>query len=320
MKTVLVSAASNLIGYGVLNSLSHKKDIKLIGTTIYSHSVAPAFCNELEILPSTLEPDYLPALKSIIKKHNVDMIIPCIEEDMILWNNHKKELIESGVFPLLNNSDLIELCINKWKFYEKLIKTEGNTYAIPTFISNDYNTLPTPFLLKPIRGYGSKGVLNINDNNLFNEYKNEIGTNYIMQPIVGNDDEEYSVSAFFDKNSELLDYLTLKRKLSIEGFTKEAETIFNKEFEKAITVLAAIFKPIGPTNFQFRLTEHGLKLLEINPRISSATSIRVAFGYNESELSVDYFLNHAPLSFSEKKKGYAVRYITEMVFYDRDNI
>jgi carbamoyl-phosphate synthase large subunit len=59
------------------------------------------------------------------------------------------------------------------------------------------------------------------------------------------------------------------------------------------------------------------KLLEINPRISSASSIRAAFGYNESEMSVDYFLrsirpdklDKAPLMGRK-----AIRYTEDFIF------
>jgi carbamoyl-phosphate synthase large subunit len=320
MKTILVSGASGVVGYGILNSLRNEKELKLIGIAMYARSVAPAFCDIFEMVLKTTEPGYLSELIGIIQKHGVDMVIPGIEDDMFFWNSHKEKLIETGVFPLLNNSELIRLCVDKLRFYEKLKETTGTKYAIPTYINKNFGTLPTPFLIKPIKGYGAKGIVKINDIELFDKYKNKIGSTYIMQPIVGNDDEEYSISAFFDRNSNLLDYLTLKRKLSSEGFTQTAETVFDEEWEKAILELADIFKPVGPTNFQFRLTEDGPKLLEINPRISSASSIRTAFGYNESMLSVEYFLNNKHIDKARKKSGYAIRCVTEKVFYDSDNI
>ena len=320
MKTILVSGASGVVGYGILDSLRHKKELRLVGTTIYSRSVAPAFCDVFEKLPKTSEPNYLQVLTGILKKHNVNMIIPGIEDDMIFWNNHREELHKTDVFPLLNKSELIMLCTDKWKFYEKLKETVVAKYAIPTYISKDFDTLPVPFLIKPIRGFGSKGIVKINDIESFDKYKNEIGNIYIMQPIIGNEEEEYSISAFFDKSSNMLDCLSLKRKLSSEGFTQTAEAVFDERWEKAILEFADIFKPVGPTNFQFRLTEEGPKLLEINPRISSATSIRAAFGYNESVMSVEYFLNNIMIHKTEKKKGYAVRYTAEKVFYDSNNI
>jgi carbamoyl-phosphate synthase large subunit len=315
MKTILVTGASGILGYGILSSLRYGKNLKLIGTGKYSCSVGPAFCDFFEKVPKTSDPDYLEVLINIINKYAVNMIIPGTENDVIFINEHKKDLLETGVFILLNNSELIKLCANKWDFYKRLIETTAGKYAIPTYTSKNFNTLPNPFLIKPIRGYGSKGIVKIHNSDLFDKYKNEIGSNYMIQPIIGTEDEEYSVSAFFDKNSNMLDYLTLKRQLSPEGFTLIAETVFDKKWETIIIELADIFKPVGPTNFQFRLTEKIVKLLEINPRISSATSMRTAFGYNESLLSVEHFLNNASGKKTDKRNGYAIRYVADKIFY-----
>jgi carbamoyl-phosphate synthase large subunit len=76
------------------------------------------------------------------------------------------------------------------------------------------------------------------------------------------------------------------------------------------------FSPVGPTNFQFRKADHGLKLLEINPRISSATSIRAAFGYNEALMAVELALeNRMPIQ-PKIGRGRAVRYTEDFVFHD----
>jgi carbamoyl-phosphate synthase large subunit len=77
-----------------------------------------------------------------------------------------------------------------------------------------------------------------------------------------------------------------------------------------------LFRPQGPTNFQFRRSDGGPKLLEINPRISSSTSIRTAFGYNESAMALDYFLDQRAPVQPALRRGRAVRYIDEQIFYE----
>jgi carbamoyl-phosphate synthase large subunit len=112
----------------------------------------------------------------------------------------------------------------------------------------------------------------------------------------------------------------LRRKLSKEGFTEKAEVAIPPHAEEAIREMATLLKPVGPTNFQFRVHGDVLKLLEINPRISSATSIRAGFGYNESVMAVDYFLEGITPKQPAVKRGYAVRYTEDHIFYDSPNI
>ena len=93
-----------------------------------------------------------------------------------------------------------------------------------------------------------------------------------------------------------------------------------KEIKDIIEELAKIFKPIGPTNFQFRNHKGKWKLLEINPRISSSTSLKTAFGHNECKMAVEYFLEGKEVEQPKIKKGSAIRYTEDYIFYDCDNI
>jgi carbamoyl-phosphate synthase large subunit len=324
VKTILVSGASGIVGYGALRSLRKSNEgYELVGTTIYDDSVAPAFCDIFEQAIPTIDEHYIDWLCGIIKKHQVDMIIPGIEADMIAWNNNRTQLRQAGATLLLNNPGLVDLCSDKWKFYDALRGT-GSNLAIETRLEGAFEELHKafglPFLLKPRRGFASKGIVRVDSEDVFTKHQNELGSVLMAQPIVGTDSEEYTVSAFFDKDSRLCCSMGLKRRLSTVGFTEKAEVDMPQGAEAAIRALGEVFKPVGPTNFQFRVQEGQLKLLEINPRISSATSIRTAFGYNESVMSVEYFLHDKRPEQPQIQRGYAVRYMEDCLFYDSNTV
>ncbi len=312
---ILVSGASGIVGYGILRSLKdQKKNYRLIGTSIHEDSPALLFCDVFEKAIATDDPYYFDWLIRTIKKHSINILIPGIECDMLAWNKHRSLLEESGVFLLLNNFGLIEICQDKWNFFNKLYNVYPEI-AIPTCLSIEEIHFDYPVILKPRIGYGSKGILRLKNRNEIEVYRDKIGNDLMIQPIIGDNDHEYTVSAFFDKNSNLIDYLPLRRKLSPDGFTQVAE-VTKINFDDILSKLALYFNPIGPTNFQFRLDESNFKLLEINPRISSATSIRTKLGYNESMISVDYFLyNTLPLNIDRNKilNKRAIRYIEELI-------
>ena len=319
MKNILVSGASGIVGYGVLRSLRKSKhSLRLIGTTIYSDSVAGSFSDIFELAPLTSDDGYIDWLLKIIRKHKIDLLIPGIEADMYKWVKHIPEINAEGALILLNNVDLVHLCKDKWKFYEYL-KSLDLPYTIHTSLNNDFQYLTQelglPFLLKPRQGYGSKGIVTVNDFDAFLKYRDEIGTILMAQQIVGDITEEYTTSAFCDGKGGFYCYMTLKRKLSKEGFTEKAEVVHVPEIQEAIRSLCLIFMPIGPTNFQFRKHHGVLKLLEINPRISSSTSIRTAFGYNESDMAVEYLLEKIAPSQPVIQSGKAVRYVEDFITY-----
>ncbi len=317
-KTILVSGASGIVGYGILRSLRKSAEkYRLIGTTIYEFSVAPVFCDVCEIAPRTSDPGYMDWLIGMIRTHSVDMVIPGIECDVLRWNEEKARIVSAGAFPLLNNSDLIALCSDKWAFYQRLV-IDNEKYAIPTVLNGEYDTFPVPFLLKPRRSYGSKGIVTIQSRSQFETYRQKIGPELMMQPIVGSKEDEYTVSAFFDSESTLVDHMSLRRKLSSDGYTQEAQVVA-LDVGSFLDEMATEFKPIGPTNFQFRIVDGAIRLLEINPRISAATSIRASLGFNESVMSVEYFLNkHVPPKIDRARCAgrRAIRYIEDYIFPD----
>ena len=320
MKKILVSGASGIVGYGILRSLRKSgKKLSLIGTSIYGDSVAQGFCDIFELAPPTSDAAYIEWLLSTIRKYCVDLIIPGIEIDMYKWIEHVPEVERSGAIALLNNKELIQLCKDKWAFYEKLSEV-SMPCAIESSLSAEFDALKDrfglPFLLKPRRGFGARGIVKVDSHDIFLRHQKDIGQTLMAQPIVGSDDEEFTTSAFCDGRGGFYAIMTLRRKLSRDGFTDKAEVVATDEFIGTISELCKKFLPIGPTNFQFRKCEDGIKLLEINPRISSSTSIRAAFGYNESAMAVDYFLEHKTPIQPEIRRGKAVRYTDEYIFYE----
>ncbi len=320
MKTVLVSGASGIVGNGILRSLRLSgENYILIGTTIYKNTIAECFSDIFELAPKTSEDNYIDWLCGIIRKHNVDMIIPGIEADVAKWNENRSVLEKTGASVLLNNERLIRLCSDKWLFYLELNKYKP-AYAIPSTLDSDFDEIAEkynlPFLMKPRSGSASRNIKKIFTREEFTDTKSEFNDEIMAQPIIGNDDEEYTVSGFFDENSQLRAYQQLKRKLSKDGFTESAQTVNIKNIGEILNDLADVFKPVGPTNFQFRGHDGSLKLLEINPRISSSTSIRAGLGYNESQMSVDYILNGKDIEQPVLKSGKAIRYTEDKIVYD----
>lgn len=320
MKTVLASGASGIVGYGILRTLRRSgTPLKLIGTSIYDDSVAPAFCDIFERAPPTDDSDYLAWLVATIEKYQIDLIIPGIEIDMCKWAQHVPEIERSGAVALLNDLKLIDLCRDKWAFYEDL-RDAGLACAIASSLNNDFEALAAqfglPFLLKPRRGFGSKGIVRVDSLPAFQPHRQSIGPILMVQPIVGTDDEEFTTSAFCDGRGSFHACMTLRRKLSRDGFTEKAEVVASDEFVATIETLCRRFRPIGPTNFQFRRCHDGPKLLEINPRVSSSTSIRAAFGYNECVMAVEFYLEGKIPVQPEIRSGRAVRYTDECIFYD----
>ena len=321
MKNILVSGACGLLGYGILQSLRRSETpYRLIGSTIYDYndSVAPKFCDIVVRVPLTLSEGFIDWILHIIAEYKIDLIIPGFEIDVTFWGKHYKLLEQTGAKVVLNNPDLISLCDDKWEFH-KVMKKNNSPFTIPSSLCSDLKELERefgmPLLLKPRKGMASRGIVKVDDLETFNKHKVGIGKQLMVQPFIGKDDEEFTTAAFCDGNGGYYAIITFKRQLSKEGYTTKAEVLESKQIEKAVLDLCRIFKPIGPTNFQFRIHNGVYHLLEVNPRFSSSTSIRSAFGYNDAKMAVDYYLEGKPPKQPKIRMGKAIRYIEDHIFF-----
>lgn len=324
MKTVLITGVGAIMGYGMLRSIrkSHP-NIKLIGTDIYSDAVGQAWSDVFIQAPMTSDENYMEWLYDVVCTHNVDLLIPGIEQDV-----HKlaEEINNVEKYPCvfaINNPLLIELTKDKLFMHDKLLELNDPS-RIVSLTSGDFEKLSTtlglPFILKPRRSYASKGLVRIRNYEEFAPYEKKLGKELIAQPIIGTDDEEYTVGTFGDGLGGISTAITLKRKLAKDGSTASASIANSTELDLVVQRLCKYFNPVGPTNLQFRKDGDDWKLLEINPRVSSTTSIRSAFGFNEAAMCIDFYLYGKTLTKTEiSSEGFAIRFIEDYIVYDRNN-
>jgi carbamoyl-phosphate synthase large subunit len=320
MKKILVSGVSGILGFGILRSLREAKHVLhyLVGVSFFDSLIAQEN-GFFEKAPLTKDENYIDWLLSIIEKYKIDLLFPGIDVDMYKWQENRSVIEKTGAKVVCNSSSLVSLCKDKWEFNRFMKTMDLDDYMIPSSICSDYYFLKflfgTPFIMKPRNGFGSKGVMIIYEHQDFHRHIEEFGSNWIAQKLVGSVDEEYTSSVFGDGKGSYTASISFRRKL-INGYTGEAEVIFSDKIEIALGELCSIFKPEGPTNFQFREQDGQLKLIEINPRISSSTSLKTAFGYNECEMAVNYYLDgELPLQ-PVIRKGKAIRYVEDFILYE----
>ncbi|MEE3719334.1 ATP-grasp domain-containing protein [Tumidithrix elongata RA019] len=327
--TVLVTGVGAIIGQGIIKSLRRSHyPLRIVGIDRSDQSPGPLLCDVFHKKPicDELEPTYLDFWNEILQKEGVDIVLPGLELDVFFLNGQRDLLKQAGARLALNHHNLIELSTDKWQLGEEL--TRHGLPCIPTRLIVDswqdaVSQLGTPpLLLKPRRGNGSRGIVRLCDETDFHYWyrRNNVKDAWLLQRIVGDDNEEYTVGLFGLGNGQALPSITFRRRLSTAGNTQAAVVVDDPVIEAFVQSLTKLFQPLGPTNFQFRKEGEGAYLLEINPRFSSSTSLRAAFGYNEAEMSLDFFLFDKIPESPQIRYGMAWRYSEDFVTYDCDPI
>ena len=322
--TVMVTGVGAIIGYGVLRSIRvARPDVRLVGSDIYADAVGQAWCDDFVQAPLASDATYADWLREQVTSRTVDLLIPAIEQDVDFLIDHPSALDGTSCRPVVNDRRLVRLGRDKLLMDQELISV-----AEPSrIVTRDRGTfaelsaaLGLPFLLKPRRGYASKGIVTVEDEATFERLADRVGPDLVAQQIVGTADSEYTVSVFGDGAGEYSTLSCLRRRLAPDGSTVKAVNVDSSDvgdLTDTVRRLVAHFEPVGPTNLQFRVHDGCCKLLEINPRISSSTSIRTAFGHNEAVMCIDYFLDGRMPEQPTFQSGRAARYIEDVVIVDR---
>ncbi|WP_028621825.1 ATP-grasp domain-containing protein [Pseudomonas sp. Ant30-3] len=324
MKTVMVTGVGAIMGYGLLKSLrAADPSVRLVGTDIYDDAVGRGWCDAFEQAPLTAAAEYGQWLSDTVARHKVDLLIPGIEQDIHWLSDNRALLATFACQVVLNNQHLINLSRDKWAMDQALVAL-GDASRIPSFLSGDFQTLKAvlglPFLLKPRRSYASKGLVWVRQESDFTPHAALLGEHLMAQPIIGSAADEFTVAAFGDGKGGTGPTINFQRSLASDGSTAKARVYQDDSLDQTVIRLCRAFKPMGPTNLQFRRGTNNIwSLLEINPRISSTSSIRRAFGYNEAAMCLDHYLDNKTLHQPSIRSGFAVRYIEDFIVYDRDH-
>lgn len=315
---VLVTGVGAVIGYGIIESLrAIKIDCNVIGTDINDENYGKYICDTFIKVPYTSDPNYKTIVDQIVSNYEIDIIFPGIEQDVFFFSSCRETI---NTVVVLNNSELINLAMDKFEMYNFLKKNDFED-LIPTYENLSHedavSILGLPYIIKPKKSYASKGFHVIDSNENYNKLKNVINSDTLFQPYIGSINEEYTVSIFGDGKGGYIDSYIFRRYLSSAGASEKTFSIKNDSaIIKTVNSLIKIFKPEGPTNMQFRKVENKVFLLEVNPRISSACSLRTKFGYNEPLYCLQHYLFRKEYILSEKKYGMAIRFIADKIIYE----
>lgn len=311
---VLVTGVGAIIGQGVLKSLRSGGFLgELHGMDIYPHAYGQFLCDKFHFAERADSPNFVDAVNEIIKKANIDLVIPGIEQDLYRLHAESQKINAKVV---LNNRLLIELSKDKWATY--VFFKDKCVDLIPTYEKGDFDflskNLGLPFVLKPKFSYASKGLFLIQDELQFNALVARKSGLLIFQKRILPVEGEFTIHLFGNGRGDVLDFLAMKRSLASDGSTSYAEYSNNKAVLEYCFEIARITKPVGPTNIQLMLENGKPLLLEINPRFSSSCSIATLMGYNSPMHAISFYNSNESLKVLPKIPKKVVRFIEDWAF------
>jgi carbamoyl-phosphate synthase large subunit len=313
-KNILVTAVGGRsVGSGILHALTrntHNVNDRwnVIATDADTFSWGLYKVKQSALLPFANNDIYIDEVQELVKKYNISAIIPGSEAEANLLSKKKNEF---NIPIITNENSLMPLMMDKFATANKI--KELNFPSIPTMKIEEWEEsiklFGFPLIVKPTVGTGgSKGVnLVSTETELITLIKNlPVNSGYCIQPLIGDEEEEYTVGVLSDKNGKLLDSIVMKRKLiglslldskiiknkkySISTGYSQGYFIKDEKIQSFCENLSIQLKSKGPLNIQLRVHNGKIYVFEIHPRFSGTTTMRADVGFNEPDILLRNYL------------------------------
>ncbi|MFA6405683.1 MAG: ATP-grasp domain-containing protein [Candidatus Paceibacterota bacterium] len=300
-KNILITCAGGSGPIYMAKKMKNKFNVFLVDAT--DQTIAPYLGLPFEKIPFGNDPNYLRRMEFLIKKWNINCIVPGADEELLSI----KILCEGypSLLAVLPSKDFITLCLNKKKLMEVLEKS-NISHLLPF---TDKKSIKYPAIAKPIFGRGSREVHIIKDSKQLEGYLklyNKKFEDILIQPYIGG--EEYTISAIVNNLNQIISIVPKKIILK-RGITRVAVTEKNIIVEKITKAIVEKLHPSGPFNIQLKIWKNRPYIFEINPRLSTTSVLTDKALENEVELYIRYNnIDKIKKTLSFRKGVYLYRY------------
>lgn len=144
-----------------------KKELAGLGSVIAADcsKLAPALyeADRHYIVPRIESDDYLDAILEICRENNIRAVLSLIDPELSFLARHRELFLENGVFPIVSDFDVVEMCFDKYEM-ARFLKAHGYPTARTYISKEDFfsdleaGVIAYPVFVKPRKGSASIGT------------------------------------------------------------------------------------------------------------------------------------------------------------------
>lgn len=269
-----------------------------------------AFLSDVHVqVPRVNEADYVDSLLHICKEHQIQILIPLIDTELLLLANNKHRFEESGVQIPISSPELIKISNDKNETYRFFVEhgiPTPKVYADDEILAKQYEL---PLIIKPLDGSASNGVTKIRNEKELYFFKDYISNAMVQEYVFG---EEYTVDVMVDFNGSIKTIVPRQRIETRAGEVSKGVTKKDAGIIQAVEkVIKALPNPVGCITLQcFKKLNGEIVFIEINPRFGGGIPLSIEAGANFPFWTVSICLGETftEMDFSWKEDVTMLRY------------
>jgi carbamoyl-phosphate synthase large subunit len=236
------------------------------------------------IVPHVDHEDYVSTLLTICNDHQIGLLVPALEHELLLLALHRARFLAIGTVPLVSAPEVTATCFDK-------LATNNFLSNCGILVPHTFESLAAarmalsrgeiafPLVVKPRRGASSIGMHCAEDEEelelLYRVAEKEIGHSFlgelnatdpllIQERLLG---EEYGLDVVNDLNGNYV-CTFVKRKIRMRaGQTDQAVTVRDDRLEVIGQMIGEKLRHVGLLDCDAFITEHGYYVIDMNPRI-----------------------------------------------------
>lgn len=340
---ILVTTIGGLTSPDCLLALRHngEREVFIVGCDAFSGACGRVFVDSYELSPDSAkeEKKFIESIQTMVKKHRIDVIIPCGNEDNLALAKHKA----SFEIPIMvgKYEDLL-LAYDKGAVYQ-MLQTHLPESAPKFSLVRDWegfkdsiHRLGYPhkkLVIKPRFGRGGRGVYILSDlshnQELFSiKPSNEMPLGFFENALKGreskNDTDELIIMehlhepfiSAYSLCNKAQNIITLEhiREWGNASQTYRGYVSYNHKLEELCAKVIKTFKLEYTNNMELAYSEDSrLVLFDLNPRLGASSGIDTHLGLNFPYLALKLALGesvHIPPSIREVQMRF-YRYFTQ---------
>jgi carbamoyl-phosphate synthase large subunit len=286
---------------------------KIIATDSNSLCAGFFMADANEVIPEADDHSFADRLFEIVKKYQVEVLMPSSGFDIYPYSENRKQLQEIGAQAIVSDRDKLEICRDKMLTFQTL----GSRFVLP-FTTAEANKIDGfPVLAKPRFGKGSRGIVKIDDESDLKYILSKRDDLVFQEYLPGT---EYTVDVLSDLNGKPLMAVPRIRMQTRAGISTKGRVLKDASLEIDCMKIAENIGIRGPCCMQMKESGDGrLKLIEVNPRMGGGTIFTTLAGANFPALLLD-MIDGKQITIPTISEITIIRYFEEFVLKSEETI
>lgn len=319
---VLVLAVGSPLGQSIVKALQTSRLTLGIHVADISDLAAGLYLPEVRsiILPLVKNQKYLEQLTAYIRTHNIRAIFPVIAPEHEFFAQHANYFHDMGVEILSCSPAVYQLCNDK---YDSMIHLRSMGIDAPdTSLCRDDDEVEQflarntfPVFVKPRSGASSADIFKVhNREQLFGILRVFPREYFVVQAFL-DDSRDFTAGVYVSRDRSLRSTLLIERELKF-GLSYRGTIFEDQGLSDYCLKVAEAISSYYSINVQFKIIGGRPYTYEVNPRLSSTTSVRAHFGFNEPDMILHELQGQLRAYALEKRCGRFTRYWQEHYLED----